>query len=698
MTVEVTWRSLSLRWIARIGFLYEFFGFTFLLLGAFVFWRRPEEPSARVFLLFCLAVAVQRSGEVFSIQPSLITQGWPFWLSVGMDQLSWWLILGTGLHFSLVFPAEKGWLRRYGRPILALIYGIFPAVGLGALMMGPTLPQGLARLHQANHLSALAGGLIAFGLFLHSYRTLRQPSARAQLRWLAWAVSLSLLPALALYSLPDMLNVERLLPDDLTLMLFLLVPLAITVSIVRYHLWDIDIIIRRSLIYGLLTALLTGLYVLSVTVLQRLSQAITGQSSNLTLALSTLLIALLLQPVRVRVQVMVDRLFFRRQYEARRMLVSFTQALSFLQGTEEVMALVLDAVVAAMDVESASAMVLDEAEGVYRIAAARGLEGAAQGVSFRRGEGVAGWVEREGRPFFLRSVRREDCPAGEGAAPPDASLEAIQAVVCIPLLVGDKAIGLLNLGEKRSQEPYSREDMEVLVTMGRSAALALENARLHEERLSILRQQLTQITAAQEEERRRIARELHDGVGPTLAGISIRLHTAHKLLARDHHPAAEELDDLAAQVRTSIRELRRLIYDLRPVALDELGLVPALREYIARYREEQGLEVTLHLPAQGERLPPPLETALFRIVQEALNNVARHARARRVAVLLRWEAGTIRLRITDDGQGFDPQTVQAGEHVGLWSMQERVKRLNGRFRVESAPGAGTTVEATIPWR
>jgi signal transduction histidine kinase len=229
------------------------------------------------------------------------------------------------------------------------------------------------------------------------------------------------------------------------------------------------------------------------------------------------------------------------------------------------------------------------------------------------------------------------------------------------------------------------------------ARLKASLASLHEERMAILRQQLAQVTAAQEEERRRIARELHDGVGPTLASLNIRLRTAHKLLERDHHPVAEEIKELAKLAQANIQDIRRLVYDLRPTVLDEWGLVPALREYVARYREEQGLEVALALPEldDDERLPAPLETALFRIVQEALNNVAKYAQARRVEVVMTRDRKGVTLRIADDGRGFDPEAPRPGTHLGLWSMRERVEQLGGRFETESAPGRGTTLMMTI---
>ena len=199
-------------------------------------------------------------------------------------------------------------------------------------------------------------------------------------------------------------------------------------------------------------------------------------------------------------------------------------------------------------------------------------------------------------------------------------------------------------------------------------------ASLHEERMSVLREQFAQVTAAQEEERQRIARELHDGLGPALASLNIRLRTARKLLERDDHPVAEEIEELADLAQASIRDIRRLIYDLRPVALDELGLVPALREHLARCEQEHSLVVQFTAD-EGERLPTAVETALFRIVQEAVNNVLRHAQAQHVHVTLTRDAERVKLRVTDDGQGFDAQFPRSGKHVGLWSMRERVEAL-----------------------
>jgi len=219
-------------------------------------------------------------------------------------------------------------------------------------------------------------------------------------------------------------------------------------------------------------------------------------------------------------------------------------------------------------------------------------------------------------------------------------------------------------------------------------------ASLHEQREAVLREQFAQVTAAQEEERQRIARELHDGLLPSLASLSLQLHTASNRLASEGHPLASEIDKLADQAQANSRDVRGVIHDLRPVALDELGLVPALREHLDRCQREHGLNVELAAEVP-ERLPAAVETALFRIVQEAVNNVLRHARARHVRVVLLRDDAQVRLDVVDDGQGFDPQLPRSGRHIGLWSMRERVERLGGQFMVRSTPGQGTTVTAVI---
>lgn len=464
-----------------------------------------------------------------------------------------------------------------------------------------------------------------------------------------------------------------------------LYPLSVGYAVLRYHLFDIRVVVRKGLVYSLLTATLTAVFLLLSLVTGYLFQGLTGRQSLLFALFPALLIAVLFQPARNRIQIFVDRAFFRREYEARQALTAFSRGLSTLRDKREVTRLVLDTVTETLGAEGAALWLLDN--GQYRPTEV-GLSGA-----FPAEGSLATWLVQERRPLLLHPG--DHSPQAE-------DLRRVGAALAVPLLAGAGAdgrspllLGILTLGEKRSGDLYTQEDLELLSTLAHSAALALENARLHEERIAILRQQLAQVTAAQEEERRRIARELHDGVGPTLASMNVRLRTARKLLEQDQQLAAEEMEDLADLAQTNIQDIRRLIYDLRPAALDELGLVPALREHLARCQQEYGLAIEFTAD-EGERLPATVETALFRIAQEALANAIRHAQAHRVDVtLVRAEAG-VTLCVVDDGRGFDPLASRSGTHLGLWSMRERVEQLGGRFEIQSGPGQGTTVRVVIP--
>jgi PAS domain S-box-containing protein len=202
------------------------------------------------------------------------------------------------------------------------------------------------------------------------------------------------------------------------------------------------------------------------------------------------------------------------------------------------------------------------------------------------------------------------------------------------------------------------------------------------------------------EERRRIAREIHDGLAQDLASLRMRADVWHTLLDRDPDKLHIELDRLQELLTENIREVRRSIFALRPAALEELGFYPALRCFISDFGEYHQLHIDLHISGPQDRLPAPLEPVLFRIVQEALNNVSKHAQARTVWIKLDLEsADEIVLQVQDDGAGFDlaflERAVQTG-HVGLKQMRERVENLQGIFSLSRRPGGGTEIQVVMP--
>ncbi|HHW39790.1 MAG TPA: histidine kinase [Syntrophomonadaceae bacterium] len=205
------------------------------------------------------------------------------------------------------------------------------------------------------------------------------------------------------------------------------------------------------------------------------------------------------------------------------------------------------------------------------------------------------------------------------------------------------------------------------------------------------------IVQAQEEERRRIAREIHDGPAQSLANLVLRVELCEQLLNREPGRVKPELEKLKNSVRSTLQDIRKIIFDLRPMSLDDLGLVGGLRRFFGDFQERYGLPVEFLVFGQEKALEQMYSIALFRIIQEALNNIVKHARASRVVVKLELLPQQVIIAVKDDGMGFDPQSVeQDGGHYGLLNMRERARLLNGELQVKSAPGRGTEIYVMIP--
>jgi PAS domain S-box-containing protein len=281
---------------------------------------------------------------------------------------------------------------------------------------------------------------------------------------------------------------------------------------------------------------------------------------------------------------------------------------------------------------------------------------------------------------------------GSDALPP--------AGLCLPLRVRDRLIGVL---EAYGSEPLAeRANVEVLTSFASQVGSALENARLYKElaeREHRLRDLVGQVLAAQEEERRRVAYEVHDGLAQTAAAAHQLLQAFARRYSPDSDKARENLDRALELVQQTVGDARQVIADLRPTALDDFGLATAVRQQVQRLGgggRRIGYEETLG----DERLPSAVETALYRVAQESLTNVQKHALAARVQVTLQRLDGSVRLRVRDWGPGFHPDEVATGdgpgERVGLSSMRERIALIGGSFEIHSKPGDGTEVVAEVP--
>jgi signal transduction histidine kinase len=314
-------------------------------------------------------------------------------------------------------------------------------------------------------------------------------------------------------------------------------------------------------------------------------------------------------------------------------------------------------------------------------------------------QSVCSAVFESGQSQVFQYDQWQPCPAAARL-----HMDGLAFRACVPLEAKERVLGVMSLvGASAGEEGILAEDsLRMLTAVGREVGIAIENATLYEElrETEMLRRQLLERgIELQEEERRRIARELHDQTSQRLTSILMMLGVlADTGTLAEVHARTEELREMAAE---ALEEVHDLALTLRPRLLDDLGLLAALQHQLDEFRDRSRLFVDLQvLGLDKKRLPTRVETALYRIAQEALTNVARHAQARNVGVLLEARDTSVVLIVEDDGRGFDVSQTM-GSHVdrknlGLYGMRERVALLGGTFTIESAPGEGTAVFAQIP--
>ncbi len=356
--------------------------------------------------------------------------------------------------------------------------------------------------------------------------------------------------------------------------------------------------------------------------------------------------------------------------------------------------LLLDHLRVVVDYTGTAILVLDEAGEWLTFAHWRGpasfTADIARSIRYRVAEFGADW-DRLARdePIVIADIRGESDEAKTfrrlvGEDEVGTTYGFIRSVMWVPLVIRGRISGLLSI-TSAVPDAYTPRDAALALAIARQAAVAMENARLHERarRAAVL------------EERQRLARELHDSVTQALYAVSLHAEAAARALTDGAlDPVAANLQEIRATVAEALAEMRLLLFELRPPPLEAQGLAAVLRTRLRAVEARAGLEAELQGEA-AERLPPETERQLYRVAQEALNNVLKHAQASRVVVRLDVGPGRAVLEVADNGIGFEPGRA-GGDGFGLPGMRERVERLGGTLRLESAPGAGTRLRVEVP--
>ena len=319
-----------------------------------------------------------------------------------------------------------------------------------------------------------------------------------------------------------------------------------------------------------------------------------------------------------------------------------------------------------------------------RVAAAEGESSyGVVGMEVEFGGSKAGRVLGRGRSERIDSVL-EDPEIDQQAA----RRLGIHSALYVPLVARGRTIGVVIAHDKQGPTPaFTEDDLRLAESLAARAAIAVDLSE------QVSRDSVRRVVEAQELERARLARELHDETGQALTSILLGLKPLEQ--AAESAEAREAVASVRELVVSTLQDVRRLAVELRPSALDDFGLVPAVERLVDTFREQSGLQVDLEARLGEERLPSEAEMTLYRVIQEALTNIVKHADARRVSILLHRKSGAVLAVVEDDGSGFDPSSTRTNA-LGLDGMRERLALAGGRLQVESTSGAGTTLVAEVP--
>ena len=640
------------------------------MVGALIASRFPTNPIGWIFCSVGLLYTAQRFSLAYADYAVVENLALPWseyaaWFSTLVEFTG--LVL-AGIFVMLLFPDGRlpsrrwqivAWTAVLGAVLAALYDAFYPTsvssytyvenpFGVQGYYIGglKTLPflLGSALVGDVLLLTSGLGALFSLILRLHRARG----DERQQLKWFMYAaVPASLCFSYILFSyividFKFLVFITTYRPtweihDEIgyvAVFALLVVPVFTYIAILRYRLYDINVVINRTLVYGSLSACVVGIYVLAVGALGALFQA----QGNLGISLlATGVVALLFQPLRSKLQRGVNRLMYGERDDPYTVISRLGRRLEATLTPDTVLPTLVETIAQALKLPYV-AILLKEGE---------------------RFGTAASYGSPLGEPETLRLIYQKE------------------------------EIGRLVLSPRAPGEGFSDADRSLLEDLARQAEVAVHAVRLTTD----LQHSRKRLVATREEERRRLRRDLHDGLGAQLAGLNVQAGTLRRLIPRDPDAAEELVVELREELRGAIADIRRLVYDLRPPALDDLGLVEALRRLAERYgSKDEPLSVLVEAPEDLPDLPAAVEVAVYRITQEALTNVVRHARAQTCVVRLAVN-DDVALEIVDDGIGI-PAERSAG--VGLSSMHERASELGGSCTVEAVSEGGTRVLVLLP--
>jgi signal transduction histidine kinase len=613
--------------------------------GATIASRQPSNPIGWLFVIIAVGPATAFAGEAYAYRALILRPGS---LPAG-DYAGWfsnwgWITVPLIVFLLLLFPTGRLPSRRWRSVGWAL--GIWLGVTTVAAMVIPGAMENLPGSDNPFGVEAVRGiarpfldtaafaGLSAFALLAAASLIFRYRSARGEERQQLKLFTYGAVVSAILLAMLD--YVPTIVGDVLVPTILLLLSGSTAISILKYRLYEIDLVVRKTLVYGLLAALVTGVYLMLVVAVPAAVLGTEADGSSIMVILATAVLALLFLPLRRRMAHFANRLVYGKRATPYEVLSEFAGRVGGSFGVEDVL--------------PRMARVLGEGTG------AESAE-----VLIREGNGLRG----------AATWPPGSSPGGE----PD---------VLVPVTHQGQDLGALAV-RKPKGEPLTPSEDKLVRDLAGQAGLVLRNARLFED----LRASRKRLVAAQDQERRRLERDIHDGAQQQLVAMAVKLRLIEGLVEKDPAKAREIAAQVKEEANAAIDDLRDLARGIYPPLLADEGLPAALQ---AQARKSP-VPVEVH-PDGVARYPQEIEAAVYFCVLEALQNVAKYANASRADLTLRQVDDAVEFEVSDDGRGFDPASVVRGS--GTQNMADRLEALGGSLEIRSAPGEGTTVVGRVP--
>jgi signal transduction histidine kinase len=608
--------------------------------------RRFGQPIANIFFWMAQFTGVACLPPLAYPQPLPI----PAWIAP-FDAARFQLLAPVFFHYSLTFPVRLGSPRQRRWMIVpAYLLGILTAAGRIAGLDPPHLITGAY---------ATLVTLTAIAVSIYVYARRSTPNDRQRLRLVIFGLALTVTPAVIFYFIARALHAAYQMPEWLAGLLMIVSPLTYIYAFTQHHLFGIDRLLNRTLVYLVLSAGILVMYILPLVALYKL---LPGEwfVQALIVALLTMLVGWNFAWLRVRVERMVDRIFYGGWYTYPGVIDTASAALARCLDRQQVTEVLTRRVPALMRFQDGLLAFGDEHEALPETVH---LPYLAYPFTLQGGLRACWWVSGH-----------------------------------------------------HSGEDFSTGDRWILKTLAEQAEIALNNVVLVEalraqlEEIRASRETLAQIERellrSREQERSRLARDLHDGPIQTLIGLNLQMGMLDSEPLTDPigapSPIRQSIEEMRIEVRGLLTELRQTCAELRPPMLDMLGLDAAIRTLAGEWAKQHGVAVRMDISPEGSlgSIPDEVSLNLYHVVQEALANIARHAAAQTVMISYHHTPGCLALTIEDDGVGFDPEktlpSATARGHFGLAGMRERISLIGGKLDLRSAPGLGTRI--AIEWK